>query len=219
MSNLRLTAPARVPSSVAQLLPPPNRRVWCLFAAAATLLAAPSPSSAADKTDDAHQHHQQKPNPNTERLQALTGKPFEASFLTNMIHHHKMAIQMSKLAHGRSSDALHDLSHEMMDKQESEIEQMTKWLKEWHGHKPAEMNHNDRSMEKSIAALEKLRQLKGAEFDKLFVQEMTTHHLQGIQLAELAKSKADHPELRQLGTKMVTDQQKDIQKMKEAQKI
>lgn len=98
-----------------------------------------------------------------------------------------------QLAHGRASDALHDVSHEIMDKQEAEIEQMIGWLQEWHGQKPAEMNLSDPSLKKSTSLLEKLKQLKGAEFDKLFVQEMTSHHLDGIQLAELAKSKADHP--------------------------
>ena len=176
------------------------------------LLPAALRSSAADHTD-AHQHHDQKATPAAERLKTLTGKQFEVSFLTNMIHHHRMAIQMSKLAHGRASGPLHDLSHEMMDKQEAEIEQMTRWLQEWHSLKPGEMNHDDPCMKKSMATLEKLKQLKGPEFDQLFIQEMTRHHNEGTQLANLATSKAEHAELRPFAKKMAEDQQKDNQKL------
>ena len=215
---LHQTALTRISGSLAQRMSPQKWRLCCLFAVVAMLIDPPLRSSAADKTDEAHQNHQQKGSPIAERLKTLSGKQFEISFLTNMIHHHQMAIEMSKLAHGRSSDALHDFSHEMMEKQGSEIEKMTKWLDEWHRQKPSEMEHTDPSMRKSMAAMERLKQLKGAEFDKLFVQEMTSHHLEGIQLAELAKLKSDHPELRQFATQMVTDQQKDIEKMKEAKK-
>ncbi len=52
-------------------------------------------------------------------------------------------------------------------------------------------------------------------FDVKFIDEMTTHHLDGIEMAKIAIEKSFHKELREMAKKMMTDQQRDIQKMSE----
>ena len=46
-----------------------------------------------------------------------------------------------------------------------------------------------------------------------FIDEMTSHHRQGILMAQLAESRAFHPELKRMASMMVVDQQKEIQEL------
>ena len=57
-------------------------------------------------------------------------------------------------------------------------------------------------------------EMKDAPYDLQFIDTMSMHHQHGIDMAKLAVSKAHNMELRELAKKMVSDQQKDIAKMK-----
>lgn len=47
---------------------------------------------------------------------------------------------------------------------------------------------------------------------------MTTHHAQGIKMAELVESRAAHDELKAFARKMINEQRQDISQMQEAKK-
>lgn len=57
-------------------------------------------------------------------------------------------------------------------------------------------------------------EMKDAPYDLQFIDTMSMHHQHGIDVAKQAVSKAQNAELRELAKKMVSDQQKDIAKMK-----
>src|SRR5207237_802722 len=59
-----------------------------------------------------------------------------------------------------------------------------------------------------------LEPLKGAEFDKAYLEKMPKHHHMAVEMAEQAEKKATHPELKELAAKIVKDQQQEIKQMK-----
>lgn len=51
-------------------------------------------------------------------------------------------------------------------------------------------------------------------YDLQFIDSMTAHHQQGIQMAQLAVEKARHKELREMAQKMVKDQRQEVEQMR-----
>ncbi|TCS33075.1 uncharacterized protein (DUF305 family) [Paucimonas lemoignei] len=54
-----------------------------------------------------------------------------------------------------------------------------------------------------------------APADQQFLDTMTTHHAQGIKMAELVESRAAHDELKSFAKKMIDEQRQDINQMQE----
>lgn len=58
-----------------------------------------------------------------------------------------------------------------------------------------------------------LAPLKGAEFERSFLEQMIQHHKSGIEMAKMVSDHTKRPELRQLADKISTNQQQGIEKM------
>jgi uncharacterized protein (DUF305 family) len=58
-----------------------------------------------------------------------------------------------------------------------------------------------------------LEKLKGAEFEQSFLQQMIQHHRSALEMAKLASDHTKRPELRELGDKIMTSQQQEIDQM------
>ncbi|WP_303674346.1 DUF305 domain-containing protein [Vampirovibrio chlorellavorus] len=52
-------------------------------------------------------------------------------------------------------------------------------------------------------------------YDKQYIDTLIQHHQGAIQMAEDAKQKAEHTEVRQLAEKMIETEQKEIEKLKD----
>jgi len=62
--------------------------------------------------------------------------------------------------------------------------------------------------------------LKGKEgdaFDKAFLEEMIVHHEGAVEMAELARRNAGHPEIKQMAEAIISAQEAEIAQMKEWQ--
>lgn len=55
-------------------------------------------------------------------------------------------------------------------------------------------------------------------YDLTFIDELTEHHKEGVMMAEMAATKAVHPELRKMAKMMAEDQAMEIAKMQEWRK-
>lgn len=67
-----------------------------------------------------------------ERLRSA-GEPFDKAFIEAMIPHHQSAIEAAKLALAQASHPeVKELAQEIIDAQQSEIDQMNAWLKDWY---------------------------------------------------------------------------------------
>ncbi len=140
---------------------------------------------------------------------------FEIHFLTGMIPHHQMAISMSQIATKNSDNPqVRDLARRIISEQRPEIQQMQRFLAHngVRGYQPATTSDEQ-------AVLQELRTLRGTEFDRAFLTEMTGHHQaaisgeHGMLGASECLDRAAQPGLRQLCSNIDSTQTQEIQEM------
>lgn len=68
----------------------------------------------------------------TEELKSKTGDEYDKAFIEHMIAHHEAAVEMAKLseANARHSE-IKQLSRDVVAAQQSEIDQMKSWQRDW----------------------------------------------------------------------------------------
>lgn len=140
---------------------------------------------------------------------------FEINFLTGMIPHHQMAIRMSQIAVTNSDNPeVRDLARRIIAAQRPEIQRMQRFLAHdgVRGYRPA-LAPDER------AVLRELRSLRGTEFDRAFLAEMTGHHQaaisgeHGMVGATDCLGQAAQPGLKQLCGNIVSTQTREIGEM------
>lgn len=152
-------------------------------------------------------------DPMTASLRPLKNEKFEMSFLSQMIQHHRGAIEMAKMVPSRTKrPELNQLAVGIIEAQQQEIGQLTQWLKEWHKADPDTMAGKHAGMK--MEGMPKLEAAKDAEFDKLFIEMMITHHEGAVQMSELVKDRSNRPELLKFAEKVIKDQTVEIEQMK-----
>jgi uncharacterized protein (DUF305 family) len=158
-----------------------------------------------------------QPDPMTASLRPLKGKEFEVMFLKDMIHHHQSAVDMAELAISNTKRAeLNKMGRDIISAQKAEIDQMTGWLKGY-GESAGSMEQMP-GMEKMMNEMEDLKKAKDAEFDKMFLTMMIKHHKGAIMMSKLVSDRTDRAELKQLANKIIKDQTKEIEQMKDWEK-
>lgn len=152
-------------------------------------------------------------DPMTESLRALKGAEFDQGFLKHMIDHHRHGIEMAEIVpHHSQNPELTKLANQMTEMQQRDIQTMTKLL----GSKestPADLDHGKVDQMHKMS-MSKLEAAQGAQFDQAFVKEMTKHHSDGLEMAQLAEDRATNPAVRQIASKIAQEQQDDIKKLK-----
>jgi uncharacterized protein (DUF305 family) len=135
----------------------------------------------------------------------------DIAFAEQMIPHHEQAIEMSEIAllNTTNPDVL-QLAQEIKDAQSPEIELM----KSWTGVKAS--THAGHMMDGMLSQseLSELRQAKGKEFDRLFLQGMIKHHQGAIEMAqEVGTSK--NKDVANLSAVIIAAQKLEIDTMNE----
>jgi uncharacterized protein (DUF305 family) len=158
-------------------------------------------------------------DPMTDSRKSLQGKEFEIKFMQDMIVHHQSAITMAQLVpdHTKRPELL-TLSKNITTAQTKEITDMTNWLSKWYQEKPVSDSMSVPGMMDMMGNMEKLKNVKDAEFDKLFIDMMIKHHQQAVSMAQLIPDKTQRPELVQLGKNIVQTQSAEIKEMQGWQK-
>ena len=111
-------------------------------------------------------------------------------FMRGMIPHHAQALDMVELLRDRTSNPrLHRLALRIEISQKDEIAMMQRWLRERGEDAPAGMAHHDGMMELMPGMLtpEQMAQLaeaRDAEFDRLFLEFMISHHEGALVMVE-----------------------------------
>lgn len=135
---------------------------------------------------------------------------YEIRFMTDMIDHHNMAVQMSMICLEKAiHPELETLCQNIISSQQQEIVQMQTWLQEWYGisHSP-EMNPGD------VRMMEKLATLPPAEFEIEFMEKMIKHHLAAIREASKCVDRVFHEELHDLCENIIVTQAAEIEQMR-----
>ncbi len=145
----------------------------------------------------------------------------DVMFAHMMIPHHEQALELSALVPDRSTDpALIKLAAAIAAEQKPEIEAMRQLLAGW-GNGPMGGMHGDTGVMDQAgmmgmvdaATMDRLRALKGAEFDTLWLQSMIGHHEGAIAMAKPEVEKGRNPELIAMARGIITGQQAEIDRM------
>ncbi len=135
-------------------------------------------------------------NPMTDSLKGLSGKGFEVQFLQEMIAHAQSAVALAQLVPTHTKRAeLGTLAQEIISVQKKEISEMTTWLSTWDHEKPIAASISAPGMMEMMGNVDQLKNARNAEFDKLFLTMMITHHHQAVSMANLLPEKTQRPEL------------------------
>ena len=114
----------------------------------------------------------------------------DVAFARDMIPHHQQAIQMARLAERQAQDArVLDLADRIEAAQQPEIEMLSGWLEDWDaetGHMDDGMGGMDGGMSGMMSEqdMHSLMNATGAEFDRLFLEQMIAHHEGAVEMAE-----------------------------------
>src|SRR3954454_12962991 len=144
----------------------------------------------------------------------------DVSFAQNMIVHHKGAIQMAQVAEKQAStQQVKDLAKRIEAAQSPEINEMTSWLKAWGepvspsnimGNSSGSMSSGSMgSGAMGMMTNEQMNQLmgaQGADFDRMFLQMMTTHHQGAIEMAKTEQANGSNPQAKALAQSIETSQ-------------
>jgi len=154
----------------------------------------------------------------------LKGEDFDEAYIADMLAHHEGAIAMSEMA-GAGSDRkeILDLSQAIMQSQSQELVLMQElqskcgYVLTMGGHASHSGMGNEMSGEMMNMG-EGLKDLKGSEFDKMFLELMIEHHQQAIDMSQYADENAGHQEIKDLAKAVIVAQKAEIIQMKQWQK-
>ncbi|MEV5881350.1 DUF305 domain-containing protein [Streptomyces sp. NPDC052020] len=159
----------------------------------------------------------------------------DVAFAQGMIPHHRQALDMARLAAGRTASAeVEDLAARIEKAQEPEIATMTGWLRSWgeevpksaeslpgtgHSGHSGGSGHSGDSGHAGMpgmmdgADMEKLEKATGEDFDRMFLTMMIEHHKGAVEMAAAEKEKGAYGPAQALADEIVTAQNAEIAQM------
>jgi uncharacterized protein (DUF305 family) len=143
-------------------------------------------------------------------------RTFEINFLTGMIPHHTMAIDMSRLALRYASDPeVRGLARRIISEQKPEISRMNRYLAV-----DGVKSYRPGKASDEVADLHMLAALRGTAFDREFLTMMVEHHTMavegdgmGMAGAREAQARAAQAGIRTLAANIVATQTREIDEM------
>lgn len=134
---------------------------------------------------------------------------YEVSFIRSMIDHHFGGSMMASLCPGRATHReLLSLCRSIVEDQQGEVRLMRGWLGGWY--RQDKVPSLDRRM---AAMIRRMRQMRGAVFEQMFLEEMPMHHRTAIRNSAVCRLAAEHGELKDLCTNMVVAQRAESRLM------
>ncbi len=147
-----------------------------------------------------------------------SGAEFDRAFIDAMVPHHESAIAMAEAAKeaGLSDPELLKVADDILATQQDEIDRMKQWRDEWFGSSTIDpagaaglgMSESEMGMQHDADSM-----MNSTDADTDFAQLMITHHQGAIAMAELAKQKAEHGELKELADGIIDAQKREIDVM------
>ncbi len=138
----------------------------------------------------------------------------DIAFATEMIPHHRQAVQMADMALTQAMNAeVKTLAKAIKAAQDPEIIQMSGWLAGWQQPIPSSstsgMDHTGTGM-MSDADMTSLSQATGAAFDRMWVSMMIRHHQGAVTMATTEQSTGQNPDATKLAQSIITGQTAQI---------
>lgn len=149
----------------------------------------------------------------TERVSAEHNDA-DVAFINDMTPHHSGALAMAELAPTRaSSDEVKDLAADIAAEQGPELKRMQEMATAW----GVELKSGGMEMGGGMAMggdAATLEPLKGAEFDKTFLELMTAHHESALTMSQAQLDDGQNRQASALAEAIIKSQTKEIAEMK-----
>ena len=149
-----------------------------------------------------------------------SAEPFDRAFIDGMVPHHEEAIAMAKHAKaaGLAEPDLVEIADAIIATQQEEIDQMRRWREDWFGSPVVDpdgaetlgLSMDDMGMQHDATDLS-----NAEDVDATFATMMIDHHNGAIAMAELARTKGQHAEVRELADAINEAQQREVATMRE----
>ncbi len=154
----------------------------------------------------------------SDQVQSLTSEliPDDAMFLAMMIPHHEQAVEMSKLAATNgASPEVQKLASTIAAAQAPEITQMQGLLQAAGalGEIGKHTGHMDGLL--SEEQINELRNARGADFDRLYLEGMIVHHEGAISMAQNVIDSGGNPAVVTLAQTIIDAQTSEISQIKQ----
>jgi uncharacterized protein (DUF305 family) len=199
------------------MTPTITARIAAVLVALATALFV---SACTEPASGGHTDHQQSDEP------VVTGQPAgynadDVAFATDMIPHHQQAVELSALVPDRSTDPeVRKLASDIAAAQGPEIETMKVFLVQWNENPDTDTGsgHSGHGQMQGMVdepTMARLASLKGAEFDKLWLESMIGHHQGAIGMAKAEIANGENVDAKRLADDIVNAQQAEIGQMKQ----
>ncbi len=142
----------------------------------------------------------------------------DVMFAQMMIPHHAQAVEMAETILGKDDidPRVTELAEQIRDAQGPEIELMTSWLESW-GEGTEASGHAGHGMEGMMSEedVQALEDASGDEAARLFLEQMITHHMGAISMAETEIESGQNTDGTALAQQIVDDQRAEIETMNE----
>jgi uncharacterized protein (DUF305 family) len=142
--------------------------------------------------------------------------PFDQAFIDAMVPHHREAIEMAKVAQSRglTQPDLEKIANDIISSQQREIDQMLDWREQWFGSRtPGPILPEVLGVPESELGMEhgSADEVAGAvDVDQKFAAMMIPHHEGAIAMAEAAKERGQHEEVKELADAIIEAQEREI---------
>lgn len=145
----------------------------------------------------------------------------DVTFAQGMIPHHQQAIEMAQMASEWAEDPrVLDLASRIEAAQQPEIDTLTGWLDAWgaeddgmDGMDHGGMDHGGGMM--SEEDMNALMAASGAEFDRLFLEQMIEHHTGAVEMATTEAGEGQHSEALAMANNIRDTQNAEIAEMRQ----
>jgi uncharacterized protein (DUF305 family) len=141
----------------------------------------------------------------------------DAWFVRMMVPHHAQALEMAALAPERAADPqVKAVAERIRVSQGPEIDYLRGWLQA-RGLSADVAGHDHGTMKgmQSPDAMRRLADARGAEFDRLFVEMMSDHHVGAVEMATNLLKVGTEPMLQEFANSVAIEQNVEINRMRE----
>lgn len=143
---------------------------------------------------------------------------FDQAFIDAVVPHHRQAIEMAQAAKdaGLDEPELVEIADAIITTQQTEIDQMLEWRKQWFGSEELDPNAAEVlgvSMEDMGMAVDASTFATTEDVNAHFANLMMDHHNGAIAMAEMALERASRPEIVDVAEQIIEAQQQELQTM------
>ncbi|CAL9371342.1 hypothetical protein SUDANB120_00870 [Streptomyces sp. enrichment culture] len=142
----------------------------------------------------------------------------DRAYMRHMVEHHEQAVRMTALAPDRAAgDAVKRLAERISAAQAPEIAVMRAWLARHPGPAGADGGGHDHGAMPGMATEQQLKDLeaaRGADFDRLFLTLMTSHHEGALTMAGEVLKAGNNAAVEELANEVVATQSAEIHRMR-----